>query len=408
MRFASFYLMPWLHTPQDLPEHESSAWVTYSNRNWDAGKGQELYERYLSELATAEEYGFDVIAVNEHHQTSYGMMPSPNLMAMALIQRTKDVRIAILGNAIPLRDHPLRVAEEVAMLDVMSGGRIICGIVRGLGAEYHSFSMNPVHSSERFMEAHDLLIAAWTRPGPFEWDGKHYKFRYVNPWPLPMQQPHPPIWVPTQGSATTVQWAARHRYPLFQTNSALETVRKSTGRYYDFAMEYGYEPHPHDMGLSVHVYVGRDDDSALHEFKPHVDYFHHVLRHRPKPAHTPPGYVPRAAVKEVLQRRSKDANMRSLTAEELLARGELVVGDAASVTRQLKDIIDQCGLGTLTVQLHTGSMGAEMTRASSERFAEHVMPKLKDYLPGPPVQATMKRPAERIDPVSPSVPVQAA
>jgi len=240
MRFANFNLMPWVHTPTDLPETERSAWVTYPNSNFDPERGADLYDRYINELVRAEELGFDVICVNEHHQTAYGLMPSPNLVAMALVHRTSKVKIAILGNAIPLRDHPLRVAEEVAMLDVMSRGRIISGIVRGLGAEYHTFGLNPVHSSERFMEAHDLLKAAWTRPGPFEWDGKHYQFRYVNPWPRPWQQPHPPIWVPTQGSKTTVQWAANNRYPLFQTNSPLETVKRSTGRYYDFAIEAGF------------------------------------------------------------------------------------------------------------------------------------------------------------------------
>jgi alkanesulfonate monooxygenase SsuD/methylene tetrahydromethanopterin reductase-like flavin-dependent oxidoreductase (luciferase family) len=199
MNFVAFHLMPWPYLPPDFAEREDSAWVTYSNANFDPERGRELYERYLDELVSCEDLGFDAIAVNEHHQTAYGLMPSPNLVAMNLVTRTKNVRIAILGNAIPLRDHPLRVVEEVAMLDVMSGGRINCGIVRGLGAEYHSFGINPVHSQERFFEAHDLMIAAWTRPGPFEWEGKHYQFKYVNPWPRPIQDPHPPIWLPTQG-----------------------------------------------------------------------------------------------------------------------------------------------------------------------------------------------------------------
>jgi len=89
------------------------------------------------------------------------------------------VKIALLGNAVPLRDHPLRIAEEVAMLDVISGGRIISGFVRGIGCEYYSFSMNPTRSRERFEEGIDLILRAWTEPGPFSFWGKHYRLRYV-------------------------------------------------------------------------------------------------------------------------------------------------------------------------------------------------------------------------------------
>lgn len=386
MEFAAFHLMPWPYLPEDFAQKEKSAWVTYSNAHFSPDLGKELYERYLEELCRAEELGFDVVCVNEHHQTPYGLMPSPNLVAMALVQRTKRARIALLGNAIALRDHPLRVVEEVSMLDVMSGGRMISGIVRGLGAEYHSFSLNPAHSTERFLEAHDLMVAAWTRPGPFPWEGKHYKFRYVNPWPRPMQQPHPPIWVPTQGSSTTLRWAAERRYPLFQTNSPLEAVKRSTAKYYEFAREFGYEPDPSKMGWSVHVYVGKDDDSALEEFAPHIEHLHYTLRHRPKTAFVPPGYVPRQAVKEVLSRRSKDAQagQQRLSAADLLERGEIIVGSPDTVVKQMRRVIDEAGLGLMAIQLQTATMGAEMTRASSERFAEHVMPHLRDYLPDTP------------------------
>ena len=144
MQFVYFHLMPWPHLDESF-ESERSAWVTYSNANFDPERGASLYQQYLDQLVYAEELGFDVIAVNEHHQTAYGLMPSPDVIASYLIARTQRAQIALLGNATPLRDHPLRVAEEVAMMDVISGGRIICGFVRGIGPEYHNFSMNPCH-----------------------------------------------------------------------------------------------------------------------------------------------------------------------------------------------------------------------------------------------------------------------
>src|SRR5918912_1209073 len=154
MEFYAFHLMPWPHLPADYQERYNSAWVTLPNTIFDPEEGGRLYNRFIDELVFAAEAGFDGICVNEHHQNAYGLMPSPNLVAAMLVQRTRGVKIAILGNALPLRDHPLRVAEEIAMLDGISGGRIISGFVRGIGAEYHSFGLNPAHSRERFVEAH--------------------------------------------------------------------------------------------------------------------------------------------------------------------------------------------------------------------------------------------------------------
>ena len=122
-------------------------------------------------------------------------MPSPIVTAAALARRTKG-KIAILGSAFCLRDHPLTLAEEHAMIDNITGGRLITGFVRGIGAEYSNFGVNPTYSQERHLEAHDLVVQAWTRPGPFPFEGKHYHFEYVNVWPRPYQKPHPPIWIP--------------------------------------------------------------------------------------------------------------------------------------------------------------------------------------------------------------------
>ena len=122
-------------------------------------------------------------------------MPSPVVMAAALSRRTKNAKIAILGNAFCLREHPLTLAEEHAMIDCITGGRLITGMVRGIGAEYYSMGVNPAFSHARFQEAHDLVVQAWTKPGPFAFEGKLYHFEYVNVWPRPYQQPHPPIWV---------------------------------------------------------------------------------------------------------------------------------------------------------------------------------------------------------------------
>ncbi len=147
MKLVSFHLMP--YRPLDLEEaaKHRSPWVVLPNRLYDPVKGAEEYERHIDALVYAEELGFDAIGVNEHHQTAYGLMPAPNLIASALIQRTKRVQIAILGRALPLVNNPIYIAEEFAMLDNLSKGRIIAGFVRGIGSEYHSSGTTALRQS---------------------------------------------------------------------------------------------------------------------------------------------------------------------------------------------------------------------------------------------------------------------
>ena len=237
MKLVSFHLMP--YRPLDLAEaaKHRSPWVVLPNSLYDPVKGAEEFASHIDALVYAEELGFDAIGVNEHHQTAYGMMPAPNLIASALIQRTKTVQIAILGRALPLVNNPVYIAEEFAMLDNMSKGRIIAGFVRGIGSEYHSSGTNPFFSHERFHEAHDLIIRAWTEPGPFAFEGEHFNLNYVNLWPRPYQTPHPPVWIPSQGSSETVSWAAdpTRKYPFLVTFASGDLVARYHNAYRDQA-----------------------------------------------------------------------------------------------------------------------------------------------------------------------------
>ncbi len=179
MKVMFFHLMPYAYLDLNYQEKYRTDWVVLPNSYFDPVKGHELYNRYLDELELAAELGFDGVSVNEHHQNAYGLMPSPIVMASALARRTRNCKIAILGSAFGLREHPLTLAEEHAMIDVLSGGRLITGMVRGIGAEYFSLGVNPAFSHSRFQEAHDLVIEAWTRPGPFAFEGRHYNFDYA-------------------------------------------------------------------------------------------------------------------------------------------------------------------------------------------------------------------------------------
>src|SRR5258707_5396533 len=174
LTFHYFQLMPWPYLPADFDEKYDSAWVTLPNSIYDPVKGYAQYNRYLDELERADKLGWDSVIVNEHHQNAYGTMPSPNIMAAALTQRVKRAKIGIVGNALPLHDDPLRVAEEIAMLDVLSGGRIISGFVRGTGMEDLSYNIKPPVPPERIDEPPDPIIHTWAPPGPFAFEGQHY------------------------------------------------------------------------------------------------------------------------------------------------------------------------------------------------------------------------------------------
>ena len=301
MQVILFHLMPYA----DLDLQKSSAydtvWMKLPNALFDPVKGHQLYNRFLDELEYGEVLGWDGVGVNEHHQTAYGIMPSPIVTASALARRTTRAKIAILGSALPLREHPLTVAEEHAMIDVISGGRLISGFVRGIGAEYHTFGVNPTFSHDRFHEAHDLIVRAWTEPGPFAFQGHHYNVSYVNLWPRPFQRPHPPIWIPSQGSKETIDWASHpdRRYTYLQTFSPAAAVAKYLNLYRDTARKSGYEPGDHQLGWAVPVYVGDTDESARREAKPHFEIFRNRFLKMPFEMLLPPGYTSRESMKGI-------------------------------------------------------------------------------------------------------------
>ena len=371
MQFFMFHLMPYPYLPEDFDERES-AWVTLSNSNYDPTVGTGLYNRYLDELEYAEQLGFDGICVNEHHQNAYGTMPSPNLMAATLVRRTERLKIAIVGNGLPLRDHPLRVAEEVAMLDVISGGRIISGFVRGIGDEYFSMSIDPSTSRERFSEAHDLIIKAWTTEGPFRWIGKHYRLNYVNVWPRPLQQPHPPIWIPAFGSTETMTWAAENHYTYLSVFAPSKLLKRWFDGYREGARVAGYEAPRDKIGILLPIYVAETDKQAHAEGRQYVTWLYHKgLKHKFEHLF-PPGYMTDHSWGRFLQ--SGLGAYSDVSYEDLVAQGYAVVGSPATVRERLAELADELGFGLVNALLHIGDMPHDHTIRNMELFAREVMP----------------------------------
>ncbi|MGH8667990.1 MAG: LLM class flavin-dependent oxidoreductase [Burkholderiales bacterium] len=377
MQIVLFHLMPYADLDLEAGRRNGTVWVKLPNSNFDPEKGHKLYNRYLDELEYGEALGFDAVSVNEHHQTAYGLMPSPIVTASALARRTQKVKICILGSALPLRSHPLTVAEEHAMIDVISGGRLVSGFVRGIGAEYHTFGVNPTISHERFHEAHDLIVRAWTETGPFAFQGKHYNVSYVNLWPRPYQKPHPPIWIPSQGSKETIDWAAHpdRRYTYLQTFSPAKVVERYLKMYRDTCKGYGYEAKDGQLGWAVPVYVGETDAKARDEAKQHFEAFRNVFVKMPLEMLLPPGYTSRESLKNVMK--AKAQMFGDVTIDQAIDLGLFVCGSGATVRAAFEKYWSDMRFGNLLVMCQFGTLPGELARRNMELFAREVMPALK-------------------------------
>jgi alkanesulfonate monooxygenase SsuD/methylene tetrahydromethanopterin reductase-like flavin-dependent oxidoreductase (luciferase family) len=376
LQFWFSQLMPYPAIPDG--DSMESAWVTLPNSLYDAETGRRLFEEYMEQLVTAERLGYDGVVLEEHHQSAYGTMPAPNLVAAMVAARTERIPIAVIGNSLPLQGNPLRTAEELAMLDVASGGRIVAGLVRGTGMDYYSSSANPAWSNERFWEALDLIVRAWSESGPFPWQGEHYDLQFVNPWPRPLQQPHPPIWLPGTGAVEVIETAAARRYPFVMVLAAQWFTKAAFDTYREIA---DYEVDPSLLGAAIPTYVGDSDDSAHREARPHVEWLFQTALKVPPYHWFPPGYLTQASFERMLGAKAEH-DMKDhweLSYDELVEQGYVIVGSADTVGERLTELTDDAGAGILLgAGGHIGSMPHELTMESMQRMSEDVMPYFRD------------------------------
>lgn len=374
MRFVFFHLMPYPYLPDNFDEYPSIS-LTFPNKHFDRELGNKLYHRYLDELEHAETVGFDGLAVNEHHQSAYGLMPSPNIMAAALARRTSRARIMVLGNAIGIRGNPLRVAEEIAMLDHLTDGRLTSGFVRGIGWEYFAHSINPTRSRARFNEAHDLIIKAWTSDEMFQWIGDNYEYRYVNLWPRPLQDPHPPIYIPGAGSTETFRFVAEHGYTFMSVYTPVRVIKRWFDSFREISAEAGNPPDPSKVAFSVPIYVAPTDEQARRDAEEALYWLYRKgLKQGPEIVF-PPGYMSPSSYRGVLSSGAREN--RDLSLDELLENGMAVVGSPDTVANRLGELQADLGFGELIGLFAIGDLSHEKVVASTDLFAAEVMPKIR-------------------------------
>jgi alkanesulfonate monooxygenase SsuD/methylene tetrahydromethanopterin reductase-like flavin-dependent oxidoreductase (luciferase family) len=388
VKVTAFHLMPHRELPDDFEKRYPSVWVDPPfHELGTAERTGQYYNWTLDELTFAAEQGFDAVGVNEHHQNAYGYMPSPNLMASALARATNhlDTAILVLGATLPNVNPPLRVAEEYAMLDCISGGRLVAGLPLGTSMDNNQCAgVPPIEQRPRYWEAHDLILKAWKEREPFAWNGRFYQYPKVNLWPRPIQEPHPPVFIPGVGSYSTWEFAARHDHSYsFLSFFGPQLAKAIMDGFWEFSEKAGHPANPFRAGFAQIVAVADTDAEAERLYKRHIEYFYNKCLHVPAQYWNLPGhqdYVSLAnGVRSGRSLKMLDAlnNYKTYTYKDFLDKRFAICGSPATVRDQLKDLALDLNIGNLMLLVHTGSMEHELCLHNIEMLAKEVLPELQ-------------------------------
>ena len=385
MKLLWFHLMPYTELPADFQQKHPSVWVDIDSKLFDPRRAHLMYNEFMDELEFAARQGFDGVCVNEHHSNGYGLMPSPNLIASTLARNTRQASICVMGNSLALYNPPHRVAEEMAMLDCISGGRLIAGFPVGTPMDTcYAYGINPSTLRARYLEAHDLVIKAWTTPEPFAFDGRFNQQRYVNIWPRPVQKPHPPVWIPGGGSIETWHWCAEMDYvyaylSYYGYKAGAETMRG----FWEEIKRLGKEPNPYQAGFLQFVGVAETRAEADRLYKEAAEYFYNRCLHVSPRFAAPPGYASEAT------QRSRVKSQITLTAErvsimntgrewkDILDKGYVIIGSPDEVAEKIREVATSLNVGHLMLLLQFGNMGKELAQYNTRLFAEKVRPQVQ-------------------------------
>jgi alkanesulfonate monooxygenase SsuD/methylene tetrahydromethanopterin reductase-like flavin-dependent oxidoreductase (luciferase family) len=344
------------------------------------------YAEHLAAWEELDRLGYDGVGFNEHHCSPYGLMNSPNLLAAAAAQRTKNLKLLIYGNLLPLHE-PLRLAEELAMLDCISNGRLISGFARGIPREYQVHNVSLAQSRARFEEAFDIITRAWSEE-IFSYDGVFWSYKDVALWPRPLQQPRPPIWMPIVGSQESIEFAGRHNLPITPGLGRSQGLRDDIIRYYARCLaQSGHRITPDHLSLGISAYVADSKAQAVREMGPHHLYFNRTLFSHGNFTETErqrrTGYSSASSTDYVSPQNLPAAqfareDFRGLTMADVERQAEhMPWGTPDEVTRRIIDAAESAGANTMQVSLNRGVLPHEMFIEQIRRFAAEVLPALQ-------------------------------
>lgn len=389
MKTIFFHLQGYRNLPDNFRDRYESIWATLPNKELCDPREVHRYLNWnVDELELADDLGFDGIGVNEHHSNGYSFSGSPNLTASILARRKSDAAIMLLGNTLTQYNPPTRVAEELATLDCMSGGRIIAGMPVGSPMDTTIVhGITPTEVRARYHEAHDLIKRAWTESGPFPFNGKYHKLRYVNPWPQPLQRPHPPIWLGGGGSPETWKFATDNDYVYTYLSWGGHKYGKELMDGFWRTVEHeGLDDNPYRAGFAQVVVVADTDAEAERIYMPHIrDFFDKAMYVAPHHAFIP-GYFKKASLQSFLTKpgqSKKNAPFgvpagRDMTWKQHVEQEAMVIGGSPStVADKLTEAVKSLRVGHLMVILQLATMTREDTERNTRLFAEQVLPKIR-------------------------------
>ena len=362
--------------------------VNVPNQHYDPKLGADIYHRHYDEFQLCDELGINIM-LNEHHSTLTCLNPSVVVSMSILARITKNVRLLSLGSPIANRPDPVRVAEEMAMIDVISRGRLEMGLVKGAPYEIAPANSNPGRLMERFWEAHDLILKALsTHTGPFNWEGEYYHYRNVNIWPRPWQQPHPPVWITGLSPGTGRAVAERGHVVAALLSGGI--AHGLFDAYRQRAAELGWSAPVDRFAYCALVGVGHNEQEGRRRADEVAGYIRTAsIVH--EPFQNPPGYNAAAANAAALRRgpasgipavhlpdgRSVDITKGSV--QDFIDSGTVFAGTPDQVFEQIKQFNAQVGgLGNLIIMGQGGTLGYEDTCDNLSLFAKEVMPRLPE------------------------------
>jgi alkanesulfonate monooxygenase SsuD/methylene tetrahydromethanopterin reductase-like flavin-dependent oxidoreductase (luciferase family) len=387
MKQLAFNLMTYSGLPEDFAERFDGGWVDPKMETFDHQVAAADMNKAIDLLVFADELGFDAVCVNEHHQNSYGLMTSPQMVATALARETKQAAILILGTSIAGYNPPHRIAEDLATIDLMSGGRLIAGFPVGTPFDMaYALGQNPSSIRAKHREAEEMILRCWQSDDLFPYNGEHHQQAFIRPFLKPVQDP-PTVWVPGGGAIETWRHAAEmDRNYSYTSYFGYEDAKVATEGYWEMVDECGLDRNPFRLSFLQFVVVADSKQEAMDLYREPAEYFFQ-RNHRVNPRWLmPPGYMTEATLRHKLRtkkRREMMANMSktfdsSLTMENLVGKGYVVAGSPDEVAAEMREAMIGVNAGNLMLLLSFGDMSEELSRYNYERYAKEVMPQLAD------------------------------
>ena len=334
---------------------------------------RQVYDDFLSDVALAERLPYHTFWLAEHHfDSNFCMSPSPNLLLAAAAVLTKRINIGTSINILPFH-NPVRMAEEVAMLDLLSNGRYQWGIGRGItGGEFAGFGIDPAESLDRFREAHDFLLKAWAT-GDMQWDGHFFKVPAgTHLAPAITQKPHPPVWVTAQ-SPSSVEWAAERGYPIMQVSETLETSRTQLERYRATARKAGKTPDERGEIIPCrYVFVAETEQEAREiGGRQIIEWWHEFTS-----ITAPKAGAQRTKGYEYWQDKKKGFIHRTsgMDLDEMLEGGLVLVGTPKQVIRQIERHIEAFETRHILCDFWRAGKSRAERQSPMTLFGERVIP----------------------------------